>query len=118
MPLHRALLTARNKDSSGGGVEGIAVAVDDLPFTLFATEDRGNPQRERLRGRAERRFADGGDLLRGTGPSSHGTWRHAAYGRIMTTVSPTATRYAASFSILEEALPVYDMVLTSRRIRR
>jgi hypothetical protein len=36
----------------------------------------------------------------------------------MTTVSPTATRYAASFSILEEALPVYDMVLTSRRIRR
>ena len=36
----------------------------------------------------------------------------------MTTVSPTATRYAASISILEEALPVYDMVLTSRRIRR
>jgi hypothetical protein len=36
----------------------------------------------------------------------------------MTTVSPAATRYAASFSIVEEALLVYDMVLTSRRIRR
>ena len=34
----------------------------------------------------------------------------------MTTVSPAATRYAASPSVLQEALPVYDMVLTEHRV--
>jgi hypothetical protein len=52
-PLHRALLTAKSKDFSGHGVEGV-VAVDDLPFTLCAPADRGDPQRERLRCRPER----------------------------------------------------------------
>ena len=34
----------------------------------------------------------------------------------MTTVSPAATLHAASPSVLQEALPVYDMVLTEHRV--